>query len=329
MVITDCSGLEQSQGVPLEQMKNSCVQRMYRDLEERDLSYRFKFCPGKENQAADALSRAPIANTLFNEGSEMMTEARISSLFCSDSNVECVGESDRLEDLDMDKIREAIVKDKDYIRLLQAVIKGDHPKNWDKSHPSRHWMGVWQHLSVLENSGPIIYDGERIILPKCLQIPTIVELHNMTHGSTEKMINTLKKYYVCGREENSPKPEIMDTRNGMVNGRTQSVCYPYNPAPMSYSNFQAQGVYPPASAPAGYNHNNYVNAGPVTPYMGTSMGTKSNPTATKHTVSIGVTQVPKSLSEELSESQRQREILAQENASIHARLLDPSLEMRL
>ena len=169
---------------------------MYRDLEERELSYRFNFCPGKENQAADAFSRAPIAHTSFDEGADMTTEARVASVFCSDSNVESIGETDKLEDLDMAAIRKEIVKDSEYIKLLQAVIKGDHPKLYDKSHPARQWLGVWQHLSVLESSGPIVYDGERVILPKGLQMSTIVELHKVTHGSCEKMINTLKKYYI-------------------------------------------------------------------------------------------------------------------------------------
>ena len=127
-----------------------------------------------------------------------------------------------------------------------------------------------------------------------------------------------------GREENSPKPEITETRHGTGDRRTQSVCsYPFNPSPMPYSNFQGQGVYHP-SAPVGYNHTNqYITSGAVNPYMGPSMGTIANPTATKNTVSIGVPQVPpKTLSEELSESQRQREVVTQENLSLHARLLD-------
>ena len=208
VINTDCSGLEQSQNIPLENMKNSRVQRMYRDLEERELSYRFNFCPGKENQAADALSRAPIAHTSFYEGADMITEARVASVFCSDSNVESIGETDKLEDLDMAAIRKEIVKDSEYIKLLQAVIKGDHPKLYDKSHPARQWLGVWQHLSVLESSGPIVYDGERVILPKGLQMSTIVELHKMTHGSCDKMINTLKNI-TFGQITNKTSKESM------------------------------------------------------------------------------------------------------------------------
>ena len=125
-----------------------------------------------------------------------------------------------------------------------------------------------------------------------------------------------------GREENSPKPETVEMRHGAGDRRTQC-SYPFNPSPMSYSNFQGQGVYHP-SAPVGYNHaTSYITSGAVSPYTGPSMGTIANPTATKNTVSIGVPQVPpKTLSEELSESQWQKEAVTQENLSLHARLLD-------
>ena len=39
----------------------------------------------------------------------------------------------------------------------------------------------------------LIVDGERIVIPKPLQIPYVVKLHQDTHGSMKKMMDTLKK----------------------------------------------------------------------------------------------------------------------------------------
>ena len=96
----------------------------------------------------------------------------------------------------MAAIREAIVQDTEYIKLMEAVAKGCHPKTLDKYHPTRKWLPVGYWLSMLELSGTIILNRERILLPKSMQLSTVTKLHDKTHGTTEHMQDTLKQVYM-------------------------------------------------------------------------------------------------------------------------------------
>ena len=62
------------------------------------------------------------------------------------------------------------------------------------NHPARSWAGLWERLSLLTPSGPIVMDSEKILIPVGQQIESAIILYGMTHGSRPHMIETLGKY---------------------------------------------------------------------------------------------------------------------------------------
>ena len=63
-----------------------------------------------------------------------------------------------------------------------------------KNHPAKDWEGLWERLSLLTLTGPIILDLEKILMSAGRQIGSAIELHTMTHGSGPCMIETLGNY---------------------------------------------------------------------------------------------------------------------------------------
>ena len=72
---------------------------------------------------------------------------------------------------------------------------GEDPKSVKDDHPARQWSGSWGLMSLSDNdlNSPLILDGERLLLPKPLKIHYVVKLHQDTHISVKKMMDTLKK----------------------------------------------------------------------------------------------------------------------------------------
>ena len=66
---------------------------------------------------------------------------------------------------------------------------GDHPKSLPEIHPAKGWASSWSTMSLVdqENNSPIVIDGQKIIMPKGLQLNTVVSLHKATHVPVERM----------------------------------------------------------------------------------------------------------------------------------------------
>lgn len=176
-VITDHKPLVGVFNKPLHELGN---ERLYR-FRERLVDYTFevKWCPGKDHQIADALSRAPV---FPGEEDDVAKEAYIAS-------VSAVEEFPALED-----IFDAAAKSKSYLALIDGLerdVQNPH------EHPElRQWSAKWQDLSLFTKGREtiVLVDGSRIAVPDLARRKLLQQLH-VAHAGRDKTVRTAAQLY--------------------------------------------------------------------------------------------------------------------------------------
>ena len=69
-----------------------------------------------------------------------------------------------------------------------------HFKITHRRPPGRILGRAWQGISLITKNVPILMDGHKILMPKGLQIESMVKLHMDTHGSANSMKETVQPY---------------------------------------------------------------------------------------------------------------------------------------
>ena len=192
-LITDCKGIESTVGKPLGEIKNHRLQRLFILLS--NLSYTIKHVPGKQLKVVDCLSRAPLKSTSFIDEDEESHE-EVSNIFLVTGVCEEVDDNDMIENVDLSILQDYIKKDDDYVKIMKAVKTEMSIVNLPNLHPAREWAGEWSKLSLLHDKGPLMYDHTRIVMPKGRQIDMVAELHMDTHGSAQRLQETLGGYCI-------------------------------------------------------------------------------------------------------------------------------------
>ena len=77
-----------------------------------------------------------------------------------------------LEDLDMESIKTEVAQDDQYLQIVEAMKQGVHTKYLPVAHPARQWVGLYNLISLedQDKNSRIIIDGQKIIMPKGLQL---------------------------------------------------------------------------------------------------------------------------------------------------------------
>ena len=87
----------------------------------------------------------------------------INSIFIFQDNVK------EAKDLNLKEIKEEITNDEEYKKLIEAFKTGKNSKELNSNHPARKWASSWDHISMVTEEGPLIVNGEKIIIPDGLQ----------------------------------------------------------------------------------------------------------------------------------------------------------------
>ena len=164
----------------VDDIPNPRLQRLKMKLSLYDLTA--EWMQGKENHAADALSRFPSQEPVPGE------------ISLAESHVE-VGRDNQLVDvravkldvgcLHFDRIREATLSDRTLKSLMELVIHG-----WPATKEELP-SGLWDYykcagnLSVVDG---VLVIGSRIVLPRTMRFPALKALHQ-GHQGKERLIN--------------------------------------------------------------------------------------------------------------------------------------------
>jgi hypothetical protein len=103
---------------------------------------------------------------------------------------------DEIENIDLTLLQNYIRQETDYLSIIDAIKKHKTPGKLPNSHPAKEWAGEWEKLSLLHSEGPIMYDSTRIVMPLGRQTDMVSELHHHTHGSTQRLTETLGGYCI-------------------------------------------------------------------------------------------------------------------------------------
>ena len=94
----------------------------------------------------------------------------------------------------MAQIMIKIAEDGEYQELIKAVKGDTNIAQLKTNHPAKGWLGCFQKLSLLMEAGLVIVYGYKIVMPKGMQIESVIKLHAETHGSVNRMKETIQSY---------------------------------------------------------------------------------------------------------------------------------------
>ena len=112
---------------------------------------------------------------------------------------EVAGDLDEIENIDLELLQKHILEDPEYIKLMEAIKQNKKPTQLPQDHPARNWSGSWEKMGLLSENGPITLNSEKILMPKGRQTAMIIEIHARTHGSVNRIHDTISKYCVWSK----------------------------------------------------------------------------------------------------------------------------------
>ena len=177
-VVTDHKPLLGVFAKPLEDLTNSRLLRLREKL--TDFSFTVTWVAGKEHVIADALSRAPV----FSHDEDGKDE---------DTQNPNMVYAIKSQDLKLEKLCDIAKDDVEYQCLVEA-LKSDVPLNkLPYSHPARLYKSVWHQLALHDNA-LIIYDDQRILVPRAARSDILKLLHK-SHSGVVKTRKAAQQLY--------------------------------------------------------------------------------------------------------------------------------------
>ena len=167
-------------GIFLKQMDDLTNPRIVR-MREKLARYTFDvtWVEGKPHYVADALSRAPVWDG--NKCSEATTDtcAAIIAAQPMDKKIE--------------KLKKAAEADDEYQQIKAAIGRSD-VRSLPPDHPARQYRSIWSSMGTDSNSGLMIIDGRRIVVPRKARKGIIDALHE-PHAGMEKTKRAARQLY--------------------------------------------------------------------------------------------------------------------------------------
>ena len=116
---TDCKAIPPVQR-EIVNIRNITLQKLFLDLSE--YNYEIIHIEGKNNLICDALSRSPTPGETYQEDmlEETNQDVMMNNIFICQANVKLVADTDTIEDLNLQEIKEHIESDEDYEKLITA-----------------------------------------------------------------------------------------------------------------------------------------------------------------------------------------------------------------
>jgi hypothetical protein len=168
-------------GTRFDSVENPRLQRFLQKLSP--YTFDVKWVAGKQHLIADALSRAPIENPELHEEQDIAC----SPILIFESSIES---KDRL----LEVVIEEAEKDINYQSIKTCLMEGAPVKNLPSSHPANDYVKVWDHLSIDEDTGLLLYEGSRMVIPKsCRQ--RILEAVHKSHLGISKTRHLVRQLY--------------------------------------------------------------------------------------------------------------------------------------
>ena len=191
-------------GRDLDSVNNARLQRILSKL----LGYQFvvEYLPGKLNDIADALSRAPIFQP---------DQAELCDVLVQTMRVESC-------DPQLESIVKAALDDTDYQKVIEAVSTVLDPKTLPATHPARLYRNQWAALAFEKDVGLLSLYG-RVVVPRAVQRDVLRSLHIQHTGQLKTYKNAKQLYFW---------PQMSRDIKEMVSNCPECVAYlPSNPLP--------------------------------------------------------------------------------------------------
>ena len=166
----------------LHELDNPRLQRIREKLSM--YSFEVQWVSGKTHLIADALSRAP----LFQPPEPLPDDTIDSAVMCFRAT------SDPALQIIHDGIDDA------YLSLINAIQSTEDPQDLGEHHPARPYSKVWQHLSVITDSGTdlVMYNCRRLVVPGPARNAILRALHTSHSGHTKTRQLATQLYFWPG-----------------------------------------------------------------------------------------------------------------------------------
>jgi hypothetical protein len=177
LAVTDHKPLVGIMSKDLNDIRNPRLLRM------RIMQYSFdiQWRAGKSHLIADALSRAPVFRTDAEEG----TEAKQYEEVCRKVTVMI---SQEKGGVGCNQMLDAAAKDKEYMQMIQEVLRVECMERLSPISPARQLKHVWGRVSILgnpEKEALMLVDGKRIVVPTEMR-KSVIKLLHRSHCGMEK-----------------------------------------------------------------------------------------------------------------------------------------------
>ena len=103
----------------------------------------------------------------------------------------------REDDPSLLEVFDAVLEDKEYLEVIDKRLTGVAFKDIEKTSGARKYKDVYNEISLVQNKEGkymMIYDGNKIIIPKGMRKKILSQLHR-SHTSTDLFVETLKTMY--------------------------------------------------------------------------------------------------------------------------------------
>jgi hypothetical protein len=179
LAVTDHKPLVGIMSKDLNDIRNPRLLRMRMRIMQYSFDIQWK--AGKTHLIADALSRAPVFRTDAEEG----TEAKKYEDVCRKVTVMI---SEEKGGVGCNEMLDAAAEDKEYMQMVQEVIKVESMEKLSPILPARQLKHVWGRVSILgdpEKEALMLVDGKRIVVPAEMRTQVVRALHR-SHSGMEK-----------------------------------------------------------------------------------------------------------------------------------------------
>ena len=167
----------------LDQIENPRLQRLRRQIDR--YSFTAIWLRGKDNYAADALSRAPIDRPRPEDELGEEVSHRVCAVFSLASF------SDDTDPL-IEQISQAAKMDKEYQDLRMLLLDGFSSSKDDVPHNLRAFFNVKDKLAL---DGDLIVCGKRLLIPMSLRKVILSKLLSMHQGATKMKLRARASVY--------------------------------------------------------------------------------------------------------------------------------------
>ena len=201
-VITDHKSLKGVFEKSLPDVKNARLRRYRERLQE--YSFKVNWRAGKFNDVADCLSRYPLSGRRGDEEDQACVCSAVRSPYDPSESIHIgVCKAVRSPD-DQDPLLTPLIaaadNDPSYQELKEGIQECWRPQDLPPGHPGHGYNKQWDNLAI-HATGLIIYNNDRIIVPKAYRSTLLEKLHSSHCGISKSQWRGRRDYWWPGFNE--------------------------------------------------------------------------------------------------------------------------------